>query len=169
MLILSLNFSRGLVLCTGGTYIFFDGIVSSPGLHLSTSLGCLILRALQYHQPIHSLCTVPSIVEDMIKICSPIDLERLRGTRLLGVGGAPASETIVDWAIEQKIPVVDISGATEAVGTICARRALDTGTPRLGLQVLAGLEGFLEKERITDTYGELIIRATASVSSSLIL
>ena len=102
-----------------------------------------------------------------MKTCSPTDLESLRGMRLRGIGWSSSIETICRWAIEQKNLVVDVSGATEAGGTICARRALDTGTPRLGLQVLAGLEGFLEKERITDTYGELIIRA--SVSTSLIL
>ena len=97
-----------------------------------------------------------------MKDCSPQDILNLRAMRSLGVGGAPTPEHVFAWAIEQNIPYVDVSGATEVVGAICARRALDTGSSRSGLQMIAGLEGFLEKEMVDDTYGELIVRASVS-------
>lgn len=97
-----------------------------------------------------------------MKNCTPQDLDSLRAMRSLGVGGAQTSETVFKWAVENGIPYVDVSGATEAVGAICARRAVSPEASQ-GLRMILGLEGLLEKEAVSDTHGELIVRATVSL------
>lgn len=154
---------RGTVLRSAGTYIFFDSQVSSPDMHLSTAASVLLLQAIQFHQPVDAFCTVPAIIEDMMKNCTPQDLDSLRAMRSLGVGGAQTSESVFKWAVENDIPYVDVSGATEAVGAICARRAVSPEASQ-GLRMIPGLEGLLEKEALSDTHGELIVRATVSLT-----
>ena len=78
--------------------------------------------------------------------------------RSLGVGGAPTPEDIFQWAANQEIDIFDCSGATEIAGTICIRRAAINYMRMYGLEVAPGLEGFLEKESLDDTFGELIVR-----------
>ena len=157
---------RGIVLETGGAYIFFDREVSSPEAPLSTPLHVQLLRALHYHQPVDSLCVVPAIFSEMVKDIDDAELSLLKSMRSLGVGGAPTSEAIFQWAAEQGIPYFDCSGATEAAGTICIRRAAVQSMRTCGLQVAPGLEGFLEKESLNDDHGELIIRGAVSAELS---
>ncbi|KAL5536380.1 hypothetical protein ACEPAF_202 [Sanghuangporus sanghuang] len=150
----------GIVLETGGSYVFFDREVSSPQAPLSTPLHIQLLQALRYHQPVDSLCVVPAIFSDIVKDLDAAGLDLLKAMRSLGVGGAPTSEAVFQWAAEQAIPYFDCSGATEAAGTICIRRATVQTMKDYGLQVAPGLEGFLEKESLDDDHGELIIRGT---------
>lgn len=150
----------GIVLGTGGSYIFFDRQVSSPQAPLSTPIHVQLLHAIQYHQPVDSLCVVPAIFEDMVADLDEIGLRNLKAMRSLGVGGAPTSEDIFQWAAEHSVQYFDCSGATEAAGTICIRRVMVQSMRDHGLQVAPGLEGFLEKESLMDNFGELVLRGS---------
>lgn len=104
----------------------------------------------------------------MIKDLDRVGLEDLKAMRSLGVGGAPTSEDIFRWSVEQEINYFDCSGATEAAGTICIRRAAVQSMSDYGLQVVPGLEGFLEKESLEDDYGELVIRGAVRTLQTLL-
>lgn len=151
----------GIVMWTGGSYIFHDPLVSSPAtLSSSPSLATALLAGLEYYENVTSFCAIPVIVQQMSKQCTAAGLEHFQNLHSLGVGGAPTPPTLFDWAVKHAIPYFDCSGATEAAGTICIRRALDPDQAQYGLQVIPGLMGSLEKIRLSDTFGELIITGT---------
>lgn len=110
--------------------------------------------------------TVPATLAEIIQKCTHVDLERLRSLESLGVGGAPTSELLFEWVASQGIPYFDCSGATEAAGTICIRRALEPSQRENGLEIIPGLMGILEKKNHADNYGELVIRGTVSARPS---
>lgn len=157
------NIIRTLVLQTGGTYIIFDKSVSSAGLPTTVSLSDQLLSSIKYHQPVHSICLVPSIFEEIVKEISSNDLSMLQQMKCLYVGGAPTPEVLFKWAAENMIPLNDILGATEVAGLLGLRSALDPQMSTHGIQVGSGLEGFIEKEEEEDTYGELIVRGQVSI------
>ena len=78
--------------------------------------------------------------------------------RLIGVGGAPTNEEVLDWANERDVPYSDMVGSTEIVGAIGLRHAQDAEMRSYGHQVISGLEGLIEKENASDNFGELIVR-----------
>lgn len=106
---------------------------------------------------------MPAILPPLIEACSQADLERLCALESLGVGGAPTPESVFQWAASRGIAYFNCSGATEAVGTICIRRALEPSQRQNGLQIIPGLMGFLEKRVSSDHFGELIIHGTVSI------
>lgn len=106
---------------------------------------------------------MPAILPTLIEECSQADLERLRALDSLGVGGAPTPEPVFQWAASQGIAYFNCSGATEAVGTICIRRALEPSQRQNGLEIIPGLMGVLEKEASSDLFGELIILGIVSI------
>ncbi|PBK78585.1 polyketide synthetase [Armillaria solidipes] len=150
----------GIVLQTAGAYVFFDRSLSSPEMPTSTSLSRLLLRGLEYHSPVSSFSLMPAILSELVPLCSQYDLERLRGLHSLGIGGAKTPESLFQWAASQDIAYFDCSGATEAVGTICIRRANEPVQRRNGLQVISGLMGALEKVQLSDSFGQLVICGT---------
>ncbi|ETW77135.1 putative multidomain protein [Heterobasidion irregulare TC 32-1] len=150
----------GVVLRTGGAYIFFDRSVSSPSLEPSTPLAPALLAALEYHSPVTAFTAIPAMFASLVEACTNEDVRRLRTLASLGVGGAHTSEAHFQWAASQGMAYFDCSGATEAVGTICIRRALDSRQRHNGLQVIQGLMGALEKNNASDDFGELIISGT---------
>ncbi|KAF9461926.1 polyketide synthetase [Collybia nuda] len=150
----------GIVMGTGGSYVFYDPSVSSPMLPESTPLATLLLAGLEYHANATSFCAIPAVVHQISQQCTASGLQRLQELHSLGVGGAPTPPHLFGWAINNDISYFDCSGATEAVGTICIRRALDPRQSQYGLQVISGLMGSLEKSQMTNNFGELIISGT---------
>ena len=155
--------TSGIVLGTAGSYIFFDRSVSSPEAPSEIALPQLILDALAYHSPVTSLTAIPAIMSQIVALSSQIDVERLRLLHSLGVGGAPTSEGLFQWAATLGIQYFDCSGATEAAGTVCIRRAGNPKQRETGLQVIPEVMGCLEKINLEDQFGELVLRGTVSL------
>lgn len=145
---------------TGGAYLFFDRARSSPSSAPSTALPRLLLAALEHHHPVSTLAVVPSVLIELLRISTQPDLDRLRALHSLAVGGARTPEDLFQWAASQGIRYFDCSGATEAAGTVCIRRAEDHDQRKFGLQIIPGLMGVLEKDDLQDNFGLLIIRGT---------
>jgi len=143
----------GIVLHTDGSYIFHNPKSSSANAATDVPMSCDIYDALQLHQPIHSLCLVPAILDSIRQDYVPEQYGALRALHSLCVAGAPSSNSILSWARAEKIPLVDLVGATEVAGGLCASR-LDSDN---GLTLMSGLMGILEKAQQDDDYGELIV------------
>jgi hypothetical protein len=156
----TLTLYSGVVLQTAGAYIFFDRAVSSPESSSTIQLPALLRAGLEYHAPVTALTATPAIFSDLIALCGPDDIARLRILESVGVGGASTVESIFQWAVSNGIRYWDCSGATEAAGTIARRCAWDPSQRENGLQVIPELIGLLRKERLEDNHGELVIRGT---------
>ncbi|KAF8636077.1 hypothetical protein AX17_003784 [Amanita inopinata Kibby_2008] len=148
-----------IVLQTGGSYVFHNALVSSSSeLPPSTPLGSLLLDSLAYHWPVSSFCSVPSIMESLVDLCSAKHIELLQNLRSLVAGGAPSSPDLLSWAAKHGISYYDVSGATEVAGAIGIRSALEPRQRLSGAQVINGLAGILRKEKQDDDRGELVLR-----------
>ena len=147
---------------TGGSYLFFDRLVSSPQTSPSASLGTLLLAGLKYYGDVTATTMTPAIYRDLVEQCQQEDSMLLQNLESLGVGGAPITEDIFQWSAANNISVFDCSGATEVAGTIAIRRAKNLHQKTTGLQVIPEFMGFLEKENLDHDYGELVIRSTVS-------
>lgn len=112
-----------------------------------------LLSGLAYHSPVTSFTAIPAILPTLIEESSQADLERLRVLESVGVGGAPTPEFVFQWAASQCIAYFNCSGATEAVGTVCIRRALEPSQRQNGLQIILGLMGVLQKRVASDLFG----------------
>ncbi|TFY73619.1 hypothetical protein EWM64_g10393 [Hericium alpestre] len=143
------------VMGTGGTYVFFDPDVSSLGQSADLPLPHLLMSALAYHQPIHSMTAVPAIMASIIDNMTPDQLDLLRALHSLTVGGATGSTALFHWAREKGLRYYDMVGMTEAAGPICARSARSTID---GMSIFnVGLMGVLVKDDERDEYGELVL------------
>jgi len=158
--IFNLQMHSGIVLQTAGTYIFFDRFVSSPELPPTTTMAALLLASLKYYNNITATAMTPGIFGEVLSLCQQDDITRLQALDSLGIGGARTVESVFQWAASWNIPYFDCSGATEAAGTIAIRRARDLFQRENGLQVIPEFMGILEKEHLSDNYGELVIQCT---------
>ncbi|TFY77731.1 hypothetical protein EWM64_g6280, partial [Hericium alpestre] len=149
------------VMGTGGTYVFFDPDVSSLGQSADLPLPHLLMSALAYHQPIHSMAAVPAIMASIIDNMTPDQLDLLRALHSLTVGGATGSTALFHWAREKGLRYYDMVGMTEAAGPICARSARSTID---GMSIFnVGLMGVLVKDDERDEYGELVLIGKSAI------
>ncbi|KZV76664.1 hypothetical protein PENSPDRAFT_730994 [Peniophora sp. CONT] len=146
----------GVVLTSGGSYVFFDNSVSSPSLSASTSLPKQLLAALAYFGDITSFSGVPFISQGIADAASHDDLLCLRRLRYFNVAGAPTPSSLFQWMVDNKIAYADSCGATEVLW-IARRRAWDPEESARGLSLCPGLTGLIQKARTDDAFGELII------------
>jgi hypothetical protein len=150
------HINSGIVLPSGGSYIFFDAAVSSPSLPASTTLPDQLLASLSYFADVDSFSSVPFVARGISEAASPDDVVLLRKLRYFIVAGAPTPQSLFQWAADNEIAYTDICGATEVIW-IARRRALYPREIAHGLSVSPGLMGVLNKAHAEDGYGELIL------------
>lgn len=152
----------GVVVQTGGSYLFYNPSVSSPGMAVETPLLRLLLASLAYHHPVHSLFAVPTILISTYREMTPEEKQWLRSLDAVCAAGAASPIELVRWAQKENIRYMDLVGATEVAGGMCFSKTWDTTS---GFQVMSGLMGVLELEQDSDDVGELIILSKSIPSS----
>ena len=133
--------------------MFFDVNVSSPDAPAGLPIPELLLRAIDHHKSIQSLCAVPLVMDYVYAKQSDRHIAILQQLEAISAGGAPTSDDVWAWCRSHCIPLANLYGITEAAGGV-AGRGLTLGD---GFTLMEGLMGVIEKEHPDDDSGELLI------------
>jgi acyl-coenzyme A synthetase/AMP-(fatty) acid ligase len=93
------------------------------------------------------------------------DSHLLASLSFLCVAGAASPPSLIQWAIDLRVPYCDLIGATEVAGALCIRKIFN-GKPEAGFTLCHDMMGILEKSRDSDEFGELIVKGKVVMTSS---